>query len=91
MEYGCVFDVLLRHCSKGLAAIFDPELVPLNGQISVVRVEGNVVVRRLFRGTTTLMLATESREPLHDIIVSDPDPACVLGTVVWVSSVEELG
>ena len=25
----------------GLAAIFDPELAPVNGQISVVRVDGN--------------------------------------------------
>ena len=75
----------------GLAAIFDPELPPTNGQIAVVAVDGSVVVRRLFRGATTLMLATDSRDALRDIVVSEPDPACVLGTVIWVSSAEELG
>ena len=37
------------------------------------------------------MLATDSRDAVDDIVVSRPDPACVLGTVVWVSSAKELG
>ena len=49
-----------------------------------MRADGRVIVRRLYRGSTTLMLSTDSHEPHDDVLIREPEPspACVLGAVV---------
>ena len=84
-------DTMANLIPQGLAAIYDPDLAPASGAPAVVRADGRVIVRRLYRGSTTLMLSTDSHEPHDDVLIREPSPACVLGAVVWVQSAAELG
>lgn len=56
-----------------------------------MRADGRIIVRRIFRGSTTLMLSTDSQKPYDDVLIREPDPATILGAVVWVQSAAELG
>ena len=75
---------------QGLAAIYDPDLSPTNGQVAAVYWRGKLLVRRLFRGATTLMLASDSHADCDDVVITKPKPTCVLGTVIWAQSAGEL-
>ena len=75
---------------QGLAVVYDVALKPKNGQVAAVLYEGHVLVRRLFYGNNTLMLASDSFETCPDVIITEPDPTQVLGTVIWVQSANEL-
>ena len=86
-------DTMANLIPQSLAAIYDPDLAPASGAPAVVRADGRVIVRRLYRGSTTLMLSTDSHEPHDDVLIREPEPspACVLGAVVWIQSADELG
>ena len=74
----------------GMAVVFDPELVPANGQIAAVHWEGTVLVRHLFRGGNTLMLASDGHAAYDDVLITKPYADYVLGTVIWAQSADEL-
>ena len=61
----------------------DPDAEARDGSIVVASIDGQTVVRRLKRGTSTAMLVAESHEPHEDIIVRESSDARVLGTVFW--------
>ena len=61
----------------------DPDMEPTNGAIALVLISGEVVVRRFFRGSSSVMLVSDSTEDYPDIILGPSDDFEVQGVVVW--------
>lgn len=75
---------------SGSVLIVDPHMEPMDGSICVFLIDGEVVVRRLKKGASTIMLSPESSEPEHeDIVVSTDDFSSVecQGVVFWYQAV----
>lgn len=80
-----------RVIPQGQAAIYDPDLEPVNGQIVIVETEGyGLLMRRWYKGGNTLMLVADSHVPYDDILISGDVPIRVLGTVIHAQSPAEL-
>lgn len=80
-----------RIAPEGIAMVFDPSLKPNNGQIAVIVTEDKTVLaRRWYRGSSTIMLVSDSHAKHDDIILSPGDFIRILGTVFWVQSPREL-
>lgn len=79
---------------EGCYILIDPDRAPQNGSIAVVSIDGSdYVMRRMYRGATTLVLSPESwDEDFEDIVISSSDGHTVEfhGTVVWFQSREEM-
>lgn len=77
---------------EGLAVIYDPDIEPTNGKIAIVETEDyQALMRRWYRGGSTLMLVADSYEEWDDIVLKEDECSIkVIGTVVWVQSVTEL-
>ncbi|WP_455136384.1 LexA family protein [Thermophilibacter sp.] len=79
---------------EGCYILIDPDRDPQNGSIAVVSIDGaDYVMRRLYRGATTLVLSPESWEDgFEDIVITQDDERTVEfhGTVVWFQSAEEM-
>lgn len=79
---------------EGCYILIDPDRKPQNGSIAVVSIDGaDCVMRRLYRGATTLVLSPESWEGgYEDIVITQDDERTVEfhGTVVWFQSSEEM-
>ena len=79
---------------EGCYILIDPEREPQNGSIAVVSIDGaDYVMRRMYRGATTLVLSPESwDEGFEDIVISSSDERTVEfhGTVVWFQAREEM-
>lgn len=79
---------------EGCFILIDPDREPLNGSIAVVSIDGSdYVMRRLYRGASTLVLSPESwDEGFEDIVISSGDERTVEfhGTVVWFQAREEM-
>jgi repressor LexA len=79
---------------EGCHILIDPEQEPQNGSIAVVSIDGaDYVMRRLYRGATTLVLSPDSWDDgFEDIVIKDTDEHTVEfhGTVVWFQSSKEM-
>lgn len=79
---------------EGCYILIDPDREPQNGSIAVVSIDGSdYVMRRMYRGATTLVLSPESWEDgFEDIVISHGDDRTVEfhGTVVWFQAAEEM-
>ncbi len=81
-----------RVIPEGAHVLVDPDREPRNGSIAVVETEGyQAVMRRWYRGSSTLMLAADSHEDQDDMVFGvDDGPVRVVGTVVWWQAPEEM-
>ena len=74
--------------------LIDPSRAPQNGSVAVVSIDGSdYVMRRMYRGASTLVLSPESwDEGYEDIVVTASDDTTVEfhGTVVWFQPSEEM-
>ena len=78
-------DCMDRVVPEGSHILVDPDREPGNGSIAVVETESyQAVMRRWFRGASTLMLSADSFSEHEDMIFGPEDgPVRVVGTVVW--------
>lgn len=81
-----------RVIPEGAHVLVDPDREPRNGSIAVVETEAyQAVMRRWYRGSSTLMLAADSHEDQDDMVFGvDDGPVRVVGTVVWWQAPEEM-
>lgn len=81
-----------RVIPEGAHVLVDPDREPANGSIAVVETEAyQAVMRRWYRGSSTLMLAADSHEEQDDMVFGmDDGPVRVIGTVVWWQAPEEM-
>ena len=86
-------DCMDRVVPEGAHVLVDPEREPGNGSIAVVETEGyRAVMRRWYRGSSTLMLSADSFSEHEDLIFGPDDgPVRVVGTVVWWQAPGEMG
>lgn len=79
---------------EGCYILIDPDLEPQSGSIAVVSIDGaDYVMRRMYRGATTLVLSPESWDDgFEDIVISQSDERTVEfhGVVVWFQAAEEM-
>lgn len=86
-------DCMNRVYPEGCHVVIDPDLEPHTGSIAAVQIDGGeVVMRRLYRGASTLVLSPDSyNETLEDIVYTgDMTEVRLLGTVVWFQASEEM-
>lgn len=88
VEGNCMDNVI----PEGAHVLVDPDREPQNGSITVVETEAyQAVMRRWYRGSSTLMLTADSHEAQEDLVFSmDDGPVRVIGTVVWWQAPEEM-
>ena len=81
-----------RVIPEGSHVLVDPDREPRNGSIAVVETEAyQAVMRRWYRGSSTLMLSADSNEEQDDLIFGPDDgPVRVVGTVVWWQAPSEM-
>ena len=85
-------DCMDRVIPEGAHVLVDPDREPGNGSIAVVETElYQAVMRRWFRGSSTLMLSADSHAEHEDMIFGPEDgPVRVVGTVVWWQAPQEM-
>lgn len=78
-------DCMDRVIPEGSHVLVDPDREPGNGSIAVVETESySAVMRRWYRGSSTLMLTADSHAEQEDMVFGPGDgPVRVVGTVVW--------
>ena len=86
-------DCMDRVVPEGAHVLVDPDREPSNGSIAVVETEAyQAVMRRWYRGSSTLMLSADSFSEHEDMIFGQDDgPVRVVGTVVWWQAPGEMG
>ena len=86
-------DCMDRVVPEGAHVLVDPDREPQNGSIAVVETEAyQAVMRRWYRGSSTLMLSADSFSEHEDMIFGQDDgPVRVVGTVVWWQAPGEMG
>lgn len=78
---------------EGSYILIDPARRPVNGSIAVVSIDGaDFVMRRLYKGSSVLVLSPDSWEEGYDDIVIAGDDHTVefVGSVVWFQASGEL-
>ena len=78
---------------EGSYILIDPTQRPVNGSIAVVSIDGaDYVMRRLYKGSSVLVLSPDSWEEGYDDIVIAGDDHTVefVGSVVWFQASGEL-
>ena len=78
---------------EGSYILIDPMQRPVNGSIAVVSIDGaDYVMRRLYKGSSVLVLSPDSWEEGYDDIVIAGDDHTVefVGSVVWFQASGEL-
>ena len=77
---------------EGAHILVDPTVQPHNGSIVVIENENyQAILRRFYRGSSTLMLSADSYEQFEDILLDENSGSIrLVGTVVWFQSSEEL-
>lgn len=85
-------DCMDRVIPDGAHILVDPDLAPSNGSIVIAETEDHsAVMRRWYRGTSTLMLTSDSHEKYDDIVIEiDDGPIRVLGVVIWYQAPREM-
>ena len=81
-----------RVVPEGAHVLVDPDVEPSNGSVVVAETElYQAVMRRWYKGSSTLMLTADSHEEHEDIVLGPDDgPVRVIGTVVWYQASEEM-
>ena len=75
----------------GCHVLVDPDVEPQDGSVAIVELEDHrAVMRRCFRGATTLLLRADSHAEYEDIVMTGDEPVRAVGTVVWFQSAEEM-
>lgn len=78
---------------EGSYILIDPMQRPVNGSIAVVSIDGaDYVMRRLYKGSSVLVLSPDSwEEGYEDIVISGDDHTVeFVGSVVWFQASGEL-
>lgn len=76
---------------EGSRVVVDPTLEPQNGQIGAFMVDGEVVMRRVFKGSSALLLVPDSTNPEYtDIVITGDVEVVTYGRVVWFQAASEL-
>lgn len=94
--YGCVVegDCMDKVYPEGCLVVVDTHKEPRDGSIGAFEIDGyQVVMRRVHRGTNTLILSPESYNSDHrDIVITEESGQVVqaIGTVVWFQARREL-
>lgn len=85
-------DCMDRVIPEGSHVLVDPDREPGNGSIAVVETESyRAVMRRWYRGSSTLMLTADSHAEQEDMVFGPEDgPVRVVGTVVWWQAPREM-
>lgn len=85
-------DCMDRVIPEGSHVLVDPDREPGNGSIAVVETESySAVMRRWYRGSSTLMLTADSHSEQEDMVFGPEDgPVRVIGTVVWWQAPREM-
>lgn len=85
-------DCMDRVIPEGSHVLVDPDREPGNGSIAVVETESySAVMRRWYRGSSTLMLTADSHAEQEDMVFGPEDgPVRVIGTVVWWQAPREM-
>lgn len=85
-------DCMDRVIPEGSHVLVDPDREPGNGSIAVVETESyRAVMRRWYRGSSTLMLTADSHAEQEDMVFGPEDgPVRVAGTVVWWQAPREM-
>lgn len=85
-------DCMDRVIPEGSHVLVDPDREPGNGSIAVVETESyQAVMRRWYRGSSTLMLTADSHSEQEDMVFGPEDgPVRVVGTVVWWQAPREM-
>lgn len=85
-------DCMDRVIPGGSHVLVDPDREPGNGSIAVVETESyQAVMRRWYRGSSTLMLTADSHSEQEDMVFGPEDgPVRVVGTVVWWQAPREM-
>lgn len=85
-------DCMDRVIPEGSHVLVDPDREPGNGSIAVVETESySAVMRRWYRGSSTLMLTADSHSEQEDMVFGPEDgPVRVVGTVVWWQAPREM-
>ena len=78
-------DCMDRVIPEGSHVLVDPDREPGNGSVAVVETDSyQAVMRRWYRGSSTLMLTADSHGEQEDMVFGPEDgPVRVVGTVVW--------
>lgn len=88
-------DCMDRVYPEGCYVLVDPDREPQDGSVAAVAIDGaDYVMRRLKKGSESLMLVPESSNSAHrDILVTEGDGKVVslVGTVVWFQAKKEMG
>lgn len=87
-------DCMSRVYPEGSLIAIDPDLTPQNGSIAVVSIDGaDYIMRRLYKGASTLVLSPDSyNDEWEDIIIGADDERTVEyhGVVVWYQAPREM-
>ena len=85
-------DCMDRVIPEGSHVLVDPDREPGNGSIAVVETDSyQAVMRRWYRGSSTLMLTADSHSEQEDMVFGPEDgPVRVVGTVVWWQAPREM-
>lgn len=85
-------DCMDRVIPEGSHVLVDPDREPGNGSIAVVETDSyQAVMRRWYRGSSTLMLTADSHSEQEDMVFGPEDgPVRVIGTVVWWQAPREM-
>ena len=86
-------DCMDRVYPEGCFILVDPDKMPVNGSVAVVSIDGSdYVIRRMYRGASTLVLSPDSHSEHEDIVITSAEGKTVelVGTVVWFQPKDEL-
>lgn len=85
-------DCMNRVIHHGEHVLVDPDMEPGNGSIVVAETEGyQAIMRRWYRGSSTLMLVADSYEEYEDLVFTQDDgPVRVVGVVFWYQAPAEM-
>lgn len=84
---GCCMN---RSYPDGCLVMVDPAMSPWNGCAVVAEPSsGESVLRRYYRGQSSLLLAADSYESYDDLVFSGDDEVRLLGVVVWFQAAKE--
>ena len=86
---GCCMN---RSYPDGCLVMVDPTIQPWNGCAVVAEPSsGESVLRRYYRGQSSLLLAADSYESYDDLIFTGDNEVMLLGVVVWFQAAKEEG
>lgn len=86
-------DCMNRVYPEGCHVVVDPNVLPEDGQIGAFLIDGDIVMRRVKKGSTMLLLTPDSYTDGHEDLIysnSEFEEVMTIGKVVWYQAPEEL-